>query len=413
MDVRIFPPEEMIETAVRLPLSKSMSNRYLIINALTPGGFPPAEVARCTDTEAMQAALLNPEGNINVGLAGTAMRFLTAYFAAKPGAEVTLDGNDRMRRRPIGPLVDALRLCGADIAYAGEEGFPPLKIKGRALHGGEVEMDAMVSSQFISGLLMVAPTFSSPLRLTLKGEISSLPYIKMTLGMMQRHGISCELAGSQAKVEPGTYLHIEGETIERDWSAASYWYEIGAISAGWITLEDMRLPSLQGDSSLAETFPRLGIVTEPAEDDPSSLSLNPYPDYHAHLELDLADTPDLAQTYAVTCCLLDIPFRFTGLHSLRIKETDRIAALRAELAKLSFAVEEEGDGTLSWHHQRVPVAGIAPIDTYGDHRMAMAFAPAALLAPGLRINGAEAVDKSYPDFWNDLRHAGFRIEEAL
>lgn len=412
MDIRIYPPEEMIEAAVRLPLSKSISNRYLIINALTPGGYAPVEVAACNDTDAMVAALMHSSGEINVGPAGTAMRFLTAYFAAKEGCLVTLDGNERMRRRPIGPLVDALRQCGADIEYAGEEGFPPLRIKGARLHGGEMNIDASISSQFISALLMVAPTFSSPLTLNLEGEAASLPYLKMTLEMMRRHGIDAELYRDTVTVKPGTYLHISDEKIERDWTAASYWYEICALSAGWITLEDMSLPSLQGDSALAEIFPKLGVISEPDEENAENLSLNPYPDYHSHIELDLADNPDIAQTLVVTCCMLDIPFRFSGLKSLYIKETDRIEALRRELAKLSYNISVEADGVLTWHHERIPVQRVQPIDTYGDHRMAMAFAPAALFISGLQINDAEVVAKSYPDFWRDMESAGFRIEEV-
>lgn len=412
MDIRIYPPEEMIEAAVRLPLSKSISNRYLIINALTPGGYAPVEVAACNDTDAMVAALMHSSGEINVGPAGTAMRFLAAYFAAKEGCQVTLDGNERMRRRPIGPLVDALRQCGADIEYAGEEGFPPLRIKGAKLHGGEMNIDASISSQFISALLMIAPTFSSALTLNLTGEIASLPYLKMTLEMMRRHGIDAELYRDTVTVKPGTYLHVSDEKIERDWTAASYWYEICALSAGWITLEDMSLPSLQGDSALAEIFPKLGVISEPDEENAENLSLNPYPDYHSHIELDLADNPDIAQTLVVTCCMLDIPFRFSGLKSLYIKETDRIEALRRELAKLSYNISVEADGVLTWHHERIPVQRVEPIDTYGDHRMAMAFAPAALFISGLQINDAEVVAKSYPDFWKDVESAGFRIEEV-
>lgn len=412
MDIRIYPPEEMIEAAVRLPLSKSISNRYLIINALTPGGYAPVEVAACNDTDAMVAALMHSGGEINVGPAGTAMRFLAAYFAAKEGCLVTLDGNERMRRRPIGPLVDALRQCGADIEYVGEEGFPPLRIKGAKLHGGEMNIDASISSQFISALLMIAPTFSSTLTLNLTGEIASLPYLKMTLEMMRRHGIDAELYRDTVTVKPGTYLHVSDEKIERDWTAASYWYEICALSAGWITLEDMSLPSLQGDSALAEIFPKLGVISEPDEENAENLSLNPYPDYHSHIELDLADNPDIAQTLVVTCCMLDIPFRFSGLKSLYIKETDRIEALRRELAKLSYNISVEADGVLTWHHERIPVQRVEPIDTYGDHRMAMAFAPAALFISGLQINDAEVVAKSYPDFWKDMESAGFRIEEV-
>lgn len=419
MDVRIYPPEEMIEATVKVPLSKSMSNRALIMNALTPGASPLAEVADCDDTKALVSALqligVKPKGaEINVGPAGTAMRFLTAYIAAQPGIEAVIDGSERMRQRPIGPLVGALRKCGAEIEFTGEEGYPPLQIKGRQLHGGKMEIDASISSQFISALLMVAPTFDSPLEIVLKGQIASLPYLKMTLEMMVRRGIKAELYGATINVEPGIYLTTE-EKIERDWSAASYWYELTAVSAGWLVLEEMSLPSLQGDSETAKIFEKLGVITESAEDEDGSpadgLALNPSPEVFSRLDLDLSDTPDLVQTLAVTCCLLGVPFKFTGVESLRIKETDRLAALKAELAKLSFDVQIESNSVLSWQMQRTRVESVAPIDTHGDHRMAMAFAPAAVFLPGLAIRNADVVSKSYPAFWDDMRNAGFTIQE--
>lgn len=418
MDIRINPPEEMIDAVVELPLSKSISNRALIMDALACAQAPAREVAACDDTAAVCSALgllrQMPRGaDINVGMAGTAMRFLTAYVAATDGLEATLDGDARMRQRPIGPLVDALRLCGADIAYAGREGYPPLLVKGRRLSGGHIDIDAAVSSQFVSALLMVAPTFSSPLTLRLQGEISSFPYIKMTLAMMERRGIGCELYGTEVTVQPGAYLS-EAEPIERDWSAASYWYEIAAISAGWITLPGLRLPSLQGDAAAARFFERLGVLTSTENDEGEpvdGLALTPSPEVHSRLDLDLADNPDLAPALAVTCCLVGVPFRFTGLASLKIKETDRLQALQRELAKLSYDIEIVRDSELAWQMQRCPVDELRPIDAHGDHRMAMAMAPAALFVPGLIIRGAEVVAKSYPAYWDHLRQAGFQIEE--
>lgn len=422
MNVRVYPPDEIIEATIDLPLSKSISNRALIMNALTSGIPSLGAVAKCDDTDTMVAAIglplslisAAPAYPVNVGLAGTAMRFLTGYFAALEGAHVELDGNDRMRQRPIGALVDALRQCGADIQYAGQEGYPPLLIRGKKLHGGKVEMDATISSQFISALLMVAPTFSSPLQLELKGEISSLPYLRMTLEMMQQRGIKAELSGNVATVEPGHYMNADRE-VERDWSAASYWYEIAAMSAGWITLPGLLKKSLQGDSALVDIFQKLGIISEFDTDEmPHGVVLNPSPELHSRLEINLSDTPDLAQTLAVTCCMLGVPFRFEGLASLRIKETDRLQALANELAKLSFDLTIERDSILCWEtNQRHPVQAVGPIETYGDHRMAMAFAPVALFVPGLQITGAECVSKSYPGYWDDLRKAGFKVEDAV
>lgn len=419
MDLRINPPEEMIDVTIELPLSKSISNRALIMDALSPESVSQRAVAECDDTAAVRSALSllgeMPKGaTVNVGMAGTAMRFLIAYVAATPGLEAELDGDERMRERPIGPLVDALRCCGAEIEYAGREGYPPLRVKGRQLSGGEMDIDAAVSSQFVSALLMVAPTFSSPLSLRLQGEISSFPFIKMTVGMMERRGINCEIYGSVITVEPGKYLS-DREPIERDWSAASYWYEIAAISAGWVTLPGLRVPSLQGDAAAARFFERLGIISGTENDEGETIDgmvLTPSPEVHSRLDLDLADNPDLAQALAVTCCMVGVPFHFTGLASLKIKETDRLQALQSELAKLSYAVEVIRGSELAWQMQRCPVEELQPIDTHGDHRMAMAMAPAALFVPGLTIRHAEVVTKSYPEFWDHLRMAGFQIEEV-
>ncbi|MDE7375603.1 MAG: 3-phosphoshikimate 1-carboxyvinyltransferase [Muribaculaceae bacterium] len=419
MNLRINPPEEMIDVAIELPLSKSISNRALIMDALSAAPVPCRAVADCDDTAAVRAALSllgeMPKGaTVNVGMAGTAMRFLTAYVAATPGLEAELDGDERMRERPIGPLVDVLRRCGAEIEYSGREGYPPLRVKGRQLSGGEMNIDAAVSSQFVSALLMVAPTFSSPLSLRLQGEISSFPYIKMTVGMMERRGINCEIYGSVITVEPGKYLS-DNEPIERDWSAASYWYEIAAISAGWVTLPGLRLPSLQGDAAAARFFERLGIVSGTENDEGETIDgmvLTPSPEVHSRLDLDLSDNPDLAQALAVTCCMVGVPFHFTGLASLKIKETDRLQALQSELAKLSYAVEIIRGSELAWQMQRCHVEELQPIDTHGDHRMAMAMAPAALFVSGLIIRHAEVVTKSYPEYWDHLRMAGFQIEEV-
>ncbi|MCC8112403.1 MAG: 3-phosphoshikimate 1-carboxyvinyltransferase [Bacteroidales bacterium] len=415
MDLQIFPPEEVIETTIELPLSKSMSNRALIMNALTPAAEPLPGVAQCDDTQAMEMALAQWRSaagqpfEANVGPAGTAMRFLTAFFAASPGCEVVLDGSERMRQRPIGQLVEALRQCGASVEYVEREGFPPLRIVGAQLSGGNFDIDASISSQFLSALLMVAPTMDTPLTLNLKGEIASLPYLHMTIAMMQSRGIEIEREGQKVTCQPGVYLQRSGCDIEHDWSAASYWYEIDALSAGWVTLTGLTLPSLQGDSALAQIFPKLGIVTEIEE---GNAVLNPTPEMHSRLDLDLSATPDIAQTLAVTCCMLGMPFRFSGLKSLKIKETNRIDALMRELRKLSFALEAEADGVLSWEGHRVPVREVPPIETYSDHRMAMAFAPVALYLPGIVIRDADVVSKSYPGYWDDLKRAGFTLNEV-
>lgn len=412
MNLKIFPPEALADAPVQLPLSKSESNRQLIISALTRGAERPQPVADCDDTDALQGAIGITTGRVNVGAAGTAMRFLTAYYACTQGTDIILDGSERMRQRPIAPLVDALRSLGADIEYGGEEGFPPLHIRGRMLEGGDVELDATVSSQFVSALLMVAPTMQHGLRLHLRGRLISVPYIKMTLSLMAAAGAGSEfdedaglISVPYAEYQPGL------PPVEADWSAASYWFEIAAISTEQVALKGLRPKSLQGDSAVCRLFEVTGL--ESGFDAEGLLQLQLTPDAGSQLIVDLSDNPDLAQTLAVTCCLLALPFRFEGLQSLRIKETDRIAALQMELSKLGFITDATEEGTLTWlGAQFDPGAEIEPIATYQDHRMAMAFAPAALFFPGLQINDAQVVSKSYPQFWNHLRAAGFTIEEV-
>lgn len=407
MDYKIFPPEEILEASVRLPLSKSISARALIMAAL--GADKPTEVAQCADTAALESALSDREAStVNIGAAGTAMRFLTAYYAAIPGRTVTLDGSERMRRRPIGPLVDTLRKLGAAIEYAGEEGFPPLRIEGRQLAGGELEIDSTVSSQFVSAVMMVAPTMSTTLVLNLTGDTVSMPYIRMTAAMMAERGITVEIERDTVTVKPGRY-GSSSTPVEPDWSAAAFWYEIAAISAGWVTLEGMTSGSIQGDSCLADLYPRLGVLTEWTDE---GAELSATPDLYSRIDLDMSDTPDLVQAVAVTACAIGVPFRLTGVANLRLKETDRLEALRRELLKLGCVVEIEGDNVIAWEGRRMPVNELPVIDTYDDHRMAMAFAPVSVFVPGIVIRDAEVVEKSYPGYWDDLRSAGFTVTDV-
>lgn len=411
MDIRIFPPEEMLEARIALPPSKSISNRALIMQALTEKPGSIANLADCDDTAVMTEALGGgaESRTVNIGAAGTSMRFLTAYYASLPGAEITLDGTERMRRRPIAPLVEALRAAGASIEYAGEEGFPPLRIHGRHLKGGDVTVKADISSQYISALLMVAPTMEQGLRLTLDGDIASRPYIKMTLGMMRERGVESDWEGNVITVAPQSYLPVDSE-VEGDWSAAAFWLEIAAISCGLVTLDGLRLDSLQGDSCVTRIFKRIGIDTVPGEE--GGLFLSPTPDQDARLDMDMADCPDLAQAVIVTCAVVGIPFRITGLESLRIKETDRLEALRVELLKIGIPMSVEGDSVAEWDGRRVPVTEMPEFHTYEDHRMAMAFAPVALCIPGVIMRDAEVVSKSYPAFWEHLKAAGFTLTDA-
>lgn len=424
MDLRILPPEGLLETSLKLPLSKSMSARAIIINALTPGSAPLEHVAECDDTQALTQALYGPGAQerghrrVDVGAAGTTMRFLTAYYAATPGADVTLDGTERMRQRPIGLLVDALRQLGADITYEGAEGFPPLHIRGRRLEGGSVELDATVSSQYISALLMTAPAMARGLELHLRGDITSLPYIRMTLAMMQRmggvEGTFTAGPGGTVTVPPATYtLPAAPVGIEGDWSAAAAWYETVALSAGIVSIDNLQSDSCQGDRCLSRLMERLGVDTlwEGLGHD-SITYLTPNPDADARAAIDFSDCPDLAQYITVTCVMLGIPFSFTGLHTLAIKETDRIEALRAELLKTGAVLESPAPGTLEWDGRRHPIQEMPVFETYHDHRMAMALAPVALYIPGIVIRDAQVVTKSYPGYWHDMRAAGFTLLDA-
>lgn len=413
MDYAILPPDEIIDTTVNLPLSKSISARLLIIHALTPDGGPLPPLAECDDTRALTHALDITSGTIDIGPAGTAMRFATAYHAAMPGHDVVIQGTERMHRRPIGVLVDALRNLGADIEYLDKEGFPPLHIRGRRLHGGELTVDASVSSQYLSALAMIGPTLDAPLDITLENTPASVPYLRLTLDMMRRHGVRAELSGMHLNVEPGTYSSPEGLTVEPDWSAASYWYAIAALSAGWINLPGLCDESAQGDRAIAAYAERLGVLTSFEDDDesPSGAHLSASPEVFNRLDLDMSATPDLVQTLAVAAPLIGVPFRFSGVHTLRDKETDRVAALCDEALKLGFVFTTEGNDVLAWEGKRVPVFELPVIDTRGDHRMAMAFAPAAIFIPGIVISHAEVVTKSYPGFWDDLSAAGFTLAD--
>lgn len=420
MKYAIFPPEEILQATVTLPLSKSESARRLVIDAIGGHATAAADVADCDDTRALAQALGMRTGRADIGAAGTAMRFATAFYAATEGTDIVLDGSERMRRRPIAPLVEALRSLGADIEYAGEDGYAPLHIRGRRLAGGRVEIDATVSSQFISALALAAPLMAAPLRIVLEGDVTSAPYLRMTLEMLRQRGIDAALEGNDVCVS-GSAADIAAATgpVGRDWSAASYWYAVAALSSGWVTLPGLRLGyTLQGDSAAAGIFERLGVISEqdPEDEDTGQktegVGLSASPEVYSRLDLDMSATPDLVPAIAVAATMLGIPFQFHGVHTLRDKETDRLDALRAEALKIGAVYEVDGDDTIGWEGRRIPIRQLPVIETYGDHRMAMAFAPAALYLPGLVVDSPEVVSKSYPGFWDDLRAAGFTIADA-
>lgn len=418
MNYIIHPPEEMIEDAVlTLPLSKSISTRALILNALTTGKTADTPIAECDDTAVMARALakVNAAGGahveIDVEASGAALRFLTALFAATPGCDVTITGTPRLCSRPMAPLIDALRQCGARIECLADEGKAPLRVKGCTLEGGDVTIDSTVSSQFISALLMIAPAMTRGLQLTMEGEPVSLPYILMTLGMMSQRGIEADREPLRITVNPGSYRPVT-LTPEGDWSAAAFWYEISALSAGWITLSNLRSDTLQGDRRCAEFFECLGVLTQPSEETAGGTDLCPSPEVYGRLDLDLADNPDLAPPLAVTCCLIGVPFKFTGLQNLGVKESDRLTALCEEMDKIGRRVEKVRDFGLEWDGKGHPVMEMPVLDSHNDHRMAMALAPVSIYIPGIELRGVESVTKSYPQYWEQLRSIGFTITEA-
>ena len=417
MQVSISAPK-YIDSVITLPASKSISNRALIINALAGSNNVPENLSCCDDTDVTVAALRDMPYEIDIKACGTAMRFLTAYLSSTPCGEHIITGTERMKHRPIGLLVDAMRSLGADITYLEEEGFPPLKIVGRNLEGGHISVPGHISSQFISALLMVGPVFANGLTIHLTSEVISRPYIDLTVCTMQELGAEVEwVDAATIAIKPKPYKAVPF-IIENDWSAASYWYEILALQErvadaehegmGKVVLPGLLDGSRQGDSSIRYIFSMLGIKTR-FED--NAAILTPHKRMLPRLDIDFVNHPDLAQTAVVATALMNIPFRFTGLKSLRIKETDRIAALKTEIAKLGYVLDDSQEGVLSWDGTKCEPMAEPVIDTYEDHRMAMAFAPACIMFPGLKIDNPGVVSKSYPNFWNDLKKVGFQIEE--
>lgn len=409
--IKVTPPVAL-RTTIKLPSSKSISNRVLVINALSGSAETPQNLSDCDDTRVMVKALTEDRPVVDILAAGTAMRFLTAYYAVTPGSKKTMTGTRRMQQRPIRILVDALRNLGAQVDYVENEGYPPLQVNGQSLENGEVCLQGNVSSQYISALLMIAPVMRKGLHLKLEGTVISRPYIDLTLRLMTDFGAKVRWVGdNDIVVEPHSYIP-RGFMVESDWSAASYWYEMLALTPdkeAVVTLPGLYARSYQGDSAVAGLFSQLGVVTEYNEAT-DSVTLRKQGCPVGRMEYDFVDQPDLAQTFVVTCAMLGIPFRFTGLQSLKIKETDRMAALIRELKKLGILLYEEQDSILGWEGERCEPESGAAIDTYEDHRMAMAFAPACLTLGELCINHPQVVSKSYPHYWEDLTRAGFVIE---
>lgn len=387
--------------------SKSETNRLLLLKALYPN-IDLENISNSDDSEMMTNALSRDEKIKDIHHAGTAMRFLTAYFSIQEGKEIILTGSSRMKERPIKILVDALRQIGAEISYEDNDGFPPIKIKGQRLEKSKVTLKANVSSQYISALLLIAPKLENGLELVLEGEITSVPYIKMTLELLEEIGIETSFEKNIIKVNPKTEIQKYRFVIESDWSSASYFYSIVALSKEGTSIEllSYKANSLQGDSVLVDIYKDFGVETKFINNSIVLVKKKQNPiQYVTH---NLQSSPDIAQTIAVTCFGLGIKCHLTGLHTLKIKETDRLEALKTELSKLGAQISVTND-SLILEPSNTIIAN-CKIATYQDHRMAMAFAPLALKT-SIIIEDSEVVSKSYPDFWNDLEKIGFKMEE--
>ena len=412
---KITAPKTLNAT-VALPASKSISNRALIIHALSGGQEQPQNLSDCDDTEVIIKALRDMPEEIDIKAAGTAMRFMTAFLSVTEGKH-TLTGTERMKHRPIGILVDALRALGADITYAGEEGYPPLRITGQKLQGGTLEIAGNVSSQYISALLMIGPTLQKGLELRLTGDIISRPYIDLTLYMMGEFGADAEWTASDTiTVKPKAYKHRD-YYIENDWSGASYWYEMLALTNdrdAELRLTGLKDGSKQGDSVVRYIFSLLGVKTtfeSKKSTKPQTVTIQTNGRCLPKLEYDFINSPDLAQTIVVACAAKGVPFHFKGLWTLKIKETDRIEAMKKEMRKLGYVIESRNDSELIWNGETCEPTMEQGIDTYEDHRMALAFTPYALKSGSIIINNPQVVTKSYPSFWTSLAKAGFTVEE--
>ena len=401
-DIRLRHKSNSVVGKIQVTGSKSESNRMLLLQAL----FPQIELTNLSnsdDTLAMKSGLESDEALVDIGHAGTTMRFLTAYFSSIENQEKTLTGSQRMQERPVGILVDALRQLGADITYLKNEGYPPLLIKGKKLSADEVCLSADISSQYITALMLIAPHLAGGLRLHLQGKITSIPYIKMTQSLLHDIGIEASFSDQTIEVSQKIEIASTSYAIESDWSSASYYFGIAALAKeADVRLSIYKENSLQGDRVLMNIYEQLGVKSSIEN---NTLHLRKQALKSTSMQLDLSDAPDIAQTIVVSCYGLGIACDITGLHTLKIKETDRLVALQNELTKLGATIEIK-DRSLHLHKRNNPIRPNVLIETYHDHRMAMAFAPLALLVP-IRIQDAEVVTKSYPGFWKDLETHGF------
>ncbi len=405
MIYRISKTAKEVKGVISLPASKSISNRLLIIKELSSNPITINNLSESDDTNTLHRLIASDDTALNTGDAGTAMRFLTAFLATRT-SEYSLMGSERMHERPIGVLVDALRQLGATIEYSGEEGYPPLKITGNTLHGGQLVLDGSVSSQFITALLLIAPVISGPLSIEFSGKISSRPYISMTLQLLEIFGIESSWKNNKIKICPGSFKESSID-VEPDWSAASYWYSMAALAEDAdITLTGLTARSIQGDSIVAFVFNLLGVRTEFTA---SGVRLTKSNEIVDEIGFDFTDCPDLAPAIIVTSAALGIPGLFTGLESLKIKESDRIAALTEELQKVGIELVKISEGAIRTRMIADSVSPASTFSSHNDHRIAMSLAPLGLIHESIEMENPEITSKSYPNFWDDLRSVGFEI----
>lgn len=407
MNLKLHKPTNQLSGMIKLTGSKSISNRILIIKALSGLDFSIQNLSDSDDTKHLKDAIekYTSTNLIDVGHAGTDMRFLTAFLSIKNG-DYELTGAERLQQRPIKDLVDVLRTLGADITYRKNEGFPPLQIKGNELQGGAVEISGKVSSQFITALLLVAPYFTEGLELTIKDELVSKPYVYMTIELMKQFGASVSWKDNKIFVEPIPFSYYKKEFIvESDWSAASYYYSMVALSkiGTKLSIQGLFENSLQADAVCQNIYKNLGVQTTFKNDE---IIISKNSDVNTSLlELDFIQCPDIAQTLVCSCIGLNIPFQFTGLQTLKVKETDRITALQNELQKIGCEIEIT-DNSIQWKKVKSEAIDNLYVATYNDHRMAMSFAPLCLLVDNVIVENAEVVSKSYPMFWEHLKSIG-------
>jgi 3-phosphoshikimate 1-carboxyvinyltransferase len=406
MRYRITKTDKTLKGSITLPGSKSITNRLLIIKALCHDDFALTNFSQSEDSLTLFELINSTEPLLDAKDGGTTIRFITAFLAIHEG-DVTVTGSERLQNRPIGPLIDALRQLGADITYKEKEGFPPLLIKGKMLEGNKIEVDAGMSSQFVTALLLIAPMLRNGLIIKMKGDVVSRPYIEMTLQIMKYFGISYEWTQSVISIPQQRYTGKDF-VVEGDWSAASYYYALAALCDDVdLKIYGLNKTSFQGDAVVAKIMDKFGVQTSYIE---NGIRLTKNENVARNLEYDFKQCPDLAQTFLFTCAAMGIPGQLTGLHNLRIKETDRIKAVRTELARIGVPMKEIG---FSWNlgvNLNLQLLHDLDFDTYNDHRMAMAEVVLAIPYKTITINNPDVVRKSYPGFWDDLKQLGFGVE---